>query len=717
MPNLIDELESLTKSFSDNEEIQSAPENIIYALDLQFPGFSESGKIYMFKYDEVVVIFRTKDTKSLNETLILDLIPLFKKFVLSLQGGLTHEYLLKEIVARQEAENQLHRQELLYRFGANSLTEGLVVVNLKNRITFVNKAIRELTSKTKSELVGQSLDDAFRLKSGEVLSERLIGKNKDFSSSDEFEIVLENSQSFWARITTSNFIDSSGKIVGVIITVLDVTESSKARREKEESQKELRDLVHNIYDAILVVNEDGSLKNSNKAALRLTGYTTEELEELKFNDLQYESDRKQWESHFIKLNKKGYDTGFQGRIVNKNGEVRVVEVNSTAIFEGDKFIGSREIFRDISDRKKLEEQQALSEKKLRLIIEQALDAVVTLDIGGRVLEWNPRAESIFKISADEAKGKKIEDLIFSDWQKSIYSRAMANFEQLSNSNQFNERVELVGTDSTGRSFPIEFSVAPVSQGDLIFYSAFIRDITERKSQEEETARLLEELGSANQELKDFAYIVSHDLKAPLRSVGSLADWLIQDYAAELDGEGNMLLTLLRQRIRRMHNLIEGVLQYSKLGRIQNDKELVDVEELLNETLDSLDPATSIHITIADNLPSVMYDRIRLQQVFQNLISNAIKFLDKPIGKIDIGLKETNTHYIFLVKDNGPGIDEAHFNKIFKIFQTLQSRDEYESTGIGLSIVKRIVELNNGKVDVQSEKGVGSTFSFSVPKLT
>ena len=227
--------------------------------------------------------------------------------------------------------------------------------------------------------------------------------------------------------------------------------------------------------------------------------------------------------------------------------------------------------------------------------------------------------------------------------------------------------------------------------------------------------LLKELESVNQELRDFAYIVSHDLKAPLRSIGSLSDWLIQDYNEVIDEEGKELLKLLKARIGRMHGLIEGVLQYSKVGRLKDDKELVDVNELLAETIDLLDPPKSCKLQVDKNLPTVSYDKVRLQQVFQNLLSNAIKFLDKPLGKIFVLFSEDESYYYFAIKDNGPGIEETYFQRIFQIFQTLKAKDEYESTGIGLSIVKRIVELNGGSITVSSEIGEGSTFSFTIPK--
>ena len=238
----------------------------------------------------------------------------------------------------------------------------------------------------------------------------------------------------------------------------------------------------------------------------------------------------------------------------------------------------------------------------------------------------------------------------------------------------NQRIEITAINRDNNEFPIELAISPVKQGEKTFFSAFIRDISDRKESESQKEALLEELEDVNQELRDFAYVVSHDLKAPLRSIGSLSDWFIADYSDVLDRAGQDLLTLLKTRIVRMHGLIEGVLQYSKLGKLENEKEEVDVSVLLEETIDLIAPPDTCTIKIDDNLPMVTYDRIRLQQVFQNLLSNAIKFLDKPSGEISIIFSEDDDFYKFEVKDNGPGIEDAYFEKIFQSFQTLNAKD-------------------------------------------
>ena len=241
------------------------------------------------------------------------------------------------------------------------------------------------------------------------------------------------------------------------------------------------------------------------------------------------------------------------------------------------------------------------------------------------------------------------------------------------------------------------------------------EISQRKRIEKRLAELLKKVKSANEELKDFAYVVSHDLKAPLRGISQLAKWLSEDYADKFDEDGKEQMRLLLSRVDRMHNLIDGVLQYSRVGKAEEEKVRVDLNELVPEIIDTLAPPGNIEITVEDELPVVKCERTRINQVFQNLLSNAIKYMDKAEGEIRVGCVEEGDYWKFSVSDNGPGIEEEHFEKIFKIFQTLAPRDEFESTGIGLSLVKKIIELYGGRVWVESKVGQGSTFFFTLPK--
>ena len=223
------------------------------------------------------------------------------------------------------------------------------------------------------------------------------------------------------------------------------------------------------------------------------------------------------------------------------------------------------------------------------------------------------------------------------------------------------------------------------------------------------------MGDVNKELSDFAYIISHDLKAPLRGIKQLAEWLSTDYADKLDEDGREQIHLLSARADRMHNLIDGVLQYSRVGCVKEEQVPVNLNELVSEVIDMVAPPENIAITVENRLPLVECEKTRIIQVFENLLSNAVKYMDKPEGWIRIGCVEEDGFWKFSVADNGCGIEEEYFEKIFEIFQTLLPRDEFESTGVGLSVVKKIIDGCRGRIWVESKPGKGSTFFFTLPR--
>lgn len=223
------------------------------------------------------------------------------------------------------------------------------------------------------------------------------------------------------------------------------------------------------------------------------------------------------------------------------------------------------------------------------------------------------------------------------------------------------------------------------------------------------------LENSNKELDEFAHIVSHDLKAPLRAISNLSLWLQEDIGDQLTGENRDNFSKLRNRVARMEGLINGILEYSRTGRQKFEDESVDVYALLHEILEMLAPPGNIKIDIQLEMPTLQAPKVMLLQVFSNLISNAIKYNDKREGLINVVVEEQETCYQFSVEDNGPGIPVEFHEKIFLIFQTLQSRDKVESTGIGLTIVKKILATVGGKIWLESEPGKGTRFFFTWPR--
>ena len=229
--------------------------------------------------------------------------------------------------------------------------------------------------------------------------------------------------------------------------------------------------------------------------------------------------------------------------------------------------------------------------------------------------------------------------------------------------------------------------------------------------EERTAEVEQNI----QELEQFAYVTSHDLKAPLRSISNLASWLEEDLEEKHTDASREQLDLLRDRVQRMDALIEGLLEYSRIGRTERTIDTVDIAQLLAEVVDSLAVPEEFSIIIGDGMPTLNTERLQLYQVFTNLISNAIKHHGSPQGSVQVTVKDVGSCYEFSVADDGSGIAPQYHEKIFQIFQTLETRDYGSNTGIGLALVKKIVQEHGGSITLESEEGKGATFRFTWSK--
>lgn len=355
-----------------------------------------------------------------------------------------------------------------------------------------------------------------------------------------------------------------------------------------------------------------------------------------------------------------------------------------------------------------------SEARVNAIVEMAVEGIIVINEQGLIDRFNPAAARMFGYTEAEALGKNVSMLMPSPYREE-HDGYLQRYLKTGEKRMIGSSREVIGLRQDGTTFPMELAVSETRIGNHLMFTGVIRDITERKQAEEQQTRLMQELESANDELKNFAYVVSHDLKAPLRAIGSLADWLSTDYADRFDAEGKEHMRLLISRVHRMDGLIDGILQYSRVGRLKEESAPVDLDHLVHEVIDLLAPPENIAVTIENSLPTIAGERIRLQQVFQNLLSNAIKYMDKPQGEIRVGCSAGEEEWKFSVSDNGPGIEARHFEKIFHLFQTLAPRDRVESTGVGLALVKKIVEMYGGRVWVESAVGKGSTFFFTLPK--
>lgn len=360
------------------------------------------------------------------------------------------------------------------------------------------------------------------------------------------------------------------------------------------------------------------------------------------------------------------------------------------------------------------------EERYRRIFEHSPLGIVHFNTTGILTDCNPKFAAIMRTSKEQLIGLNMLEVLPEG------PAAKAIREVLQDGISYFDGGSHVGSEEYSRIVRALYQRIDAEDGSILGAVGMLEDITERKRAQEALQRLnaqLDErvkirtakLEAVNNELKEFAYVVSHDLKAPLRGISHVANWLVEDYAGTFDEHGRQMLNLLIGRVKRMDKLIEGILHYSRVGRIVEHDDAVNLDALVHGVIDLLAPLEHIRITLEHELPFVPGDPIRLGQVFQNLLSNAVKFMDKADGHIIIHCVDHGAHWTFCVADNGPGIEARYHDKIFQIFQTLRPRDEVENTGIGLTLVKKIVELHGGKVWVESVPGQGSAFYFTLPK--
>ncbi len=263
-------------------------------------------------------------------------------------------------------------------------------------------------------------------------------------------------------------------------------------------------------------------------------------------------------------------------------------------------------------------------------------------------------------------------------------------------------------------FQLELKVEERTNDYRILNEQLKKILRQKEKIQHEQEKTLERLENSNKELESFAYITSHDLKAPLRGIATIADWLSHDYQHKLDAEGQQNLKLLKQRARKMNDLIEGILQYSRIGKANFQPNLIDSAKLIDEIIRMINPDKNISFLLSEQLPVIHINRTLLTQVFENLLENAVTHMGQKDGKIIIDVIRKENESVFFVMDTGPGIDARYHQKIFEMFQTLEEEKNPESTGLGLAIVKKIINSFGGRVWVESEPGKGSSFFFSLP---
>jgi len=367
------------------------------------------------------------------------------------------------------------------------------------------------------------------------------------------------------------------------------------------------------------------------------------------------------------------------------------------------------INQDITERKQAEQELRESEARFRTLAESSPLAIF-VNREDKVVLANPACAKLFGASSpDQLIGKSALDLFAPDSRSLVRERIRVDSEEV-------PLVEVRIVRLDGTPVDVEATASPFLDQGVKAIQVLLRDITERKQAEQELRERTEDLLRSNTELEKFAYVASHDLQEPLRMVTSYTQLLQQRYRGRLDADGDEFIAYAVDGAARMRTLINELLAYSRVGTQGAPLVLKALDGLLDDVLQGLEVTLSEAdaVVTRDPLPELWCDPTQIARVFQNLIVNATKFRGTESPKIHVGARREGEEWVFSVKDNGIGIDPTYFDRIFVIFQRLQSRVEYEGTGMGLAIGKRIVERHGGRIWVESRPGAGSTFCFTLP---
>jgi PAS domain S-box-containing protein len=482
---------------------------------------------------------------------------------------------------------------------------------------------------------------------------------------------------------------------------------------------QLRLFAEAMPNAIVVVDETGGLVLVNAQAERLFGYARDELLGRPLDVLvpeRYRGGHQAVRATFWRApSTRAMGAGRELFGLRKDGVEVPIEIGLNPIdLSPGQFVLASIV--DLTERKRAQEMQ----QTMAAIVEAADDAIVTKTLDGIIRTWNPGAERMLGYTAAEIVGEPVTRLIPADRldeEARIIDRIRRG-ERVAH-------VETVRRAKDGSLLDVSLTVSPVRNGagTIVGASKIMRDITERKHAEElrlANAGVLQhnaELVALNAELESFSYTVSHDLRAPVRAVLGYASLIAEDYGAALDAEASRLLAVVCTEAARMGRLIDDLLDFSRLGRQRFERLPVDMSALARQAVVEqvvLDGDERAEIDVGD-LPAAYGDRELLHHVWGNLIANAIKY-SRPcaLPRISIGGAVTSGVAVYSVRDNGVGFDMRYAGKLFGVFQRLHRSDEFPGTGVGLAIVKRIVQRHGGTVGADGALGVGSTFTFSLP---
>jgi len=649
---------------------------------------------------------------------------------------------VKDITDRKRAEEALREEEQQLSLIFDNVSDVLfyLAVEPVDRFRFVsvNKIFLQATGLAEEQIIGKEIREVIPQPAHELVLGKYHEAIRERRTAHWEEISIYPAGKKYGEVSVTPVFDAAGHCTHLVGTVHDVTENRIAQERIRASEEKYRSLFENANDAIYLIDPATQvILDCNGQAARMDGYSLDELKAMRVVDLHPADERPLLPHKFKEVSERGSASGISGlHHLTKDGRIVPVEVNAALIEIGGRKL-NLSVVRDITERKRAEEALRESRQVLERTLYSLRDAVFILNADSvEITDCNPAASEIFGYSREEMLGRTttflhVDEAALEEFRKHLYPAIEAK--------GFLHQLEFNMKRKDGTIFPTEHSVMPLvdEKGNRTGWVSVVRDITERKRLEAEREQLLAEvqryateleqrvaertteLQAANRELEAFTYSVSHDLKAPLRGIDGYSHLLLQDYADKLDEEGRTFLYTIRSAAQQMNQLIDDLLAYSRLERRAMTTRSLNprplVEMLVAERADELQAR---QVTLSVDIPcaTVTAEAEGLAEAVRNLLDNALKFTrDVPAPRIEIGGRETEKSCIIWVRDNGIGFDMQYHDRIFEIFQRLPRAEDYPGTGVGLAIVRKVMQRMGGRVWAESAPGEGATFYLEIPR--
>ncbi len=620
-----------------------------------------------------------------------------------------------DITERKQAEENLRESQQSYRRLIETCPNSIGFIDLEGKLALCNQQTatlygyespKDLIGKFAFEFIAPQDRDAARASLEQALAGREI-------HDVEYEMLKRDGTPFYARISGSLVTDAAGQPLGIIAITQDISEHRRAEQALRESEERYRSTIDALNALIHVVDRELRFVLFNqkmRETLQQLGISKDPIGQHLFEIFTFLPDKVRQEYEKV------FETG-QMQTTQEATQIgqqeRWSETRKIPIFDstGTPFRVIT-IVHDITEHKQAEQAVRESELKFRSLVDQAAEMLYLHDLDGNILDVNQAAVTHTGYTKSELLQLKTSDIDPDYVEREDQGRFWDNLtadEPLI----FEARHQR----KDGSIFPVEVTLGKVELGDDTYLLALVSDITERKRAEEKLQQYAADLERSNQELEQVATIISHDLREPLRMVTGHLRLLAQDYSDRLDTTGQESINYAIDGAIRMQAMIQDLLTYARVGTRDRSLQPVDCEVSLEQALMNLQVAiqeSNAEIS-HDPLPTVMVDDVEMTQLFQNLISNAIKFRGEPPPQVNVSAKQEEQEWLFSVRDNGIGIDPVQSERIFQVFQRLHTKEEYPGTGMGLAICKKIVERHGGRIWVESEPEQGSTFYFTLAK--